>query len=109
MTDIFHRNCSEPICPHCGYAQPDAWEWRDSNGGGKNQCANEDCRKWFTYETETTRTFTTEKCCSPNEHVYVEHHRQKLEGYNDYVTYRCTACGFRTYKSESPSTIGVQP
>jgi len=51
-----HEYTDEIVCPHCGYAHKDSWEWSD----GKHECS--DCGESFVMVRNITVSYTTEKC-----------------------------------------------
>lgn len=100
-----------PICPHRGHAHQDSWEWADDSYETEIQCENADCGKWFSYETECSRTFSTSKSCAPGEHNFVESHRNKYPGMGVFhLTLKCSECGHITHKTETiPAQEQVKP
>jgi hypothetical protein len=53
--EIDHDCTGEPVCPHCGHAHQDAFEWSDE---GTRNCHK--CRKPFKWEREVEVTYSTE-------------------------------------------------
>jgi hypothetical protein len=49
---------SEPVCPHCGYIQGDAWEWANQEEDD-DTCGN--CGNEYTYERCITVEYSTRK------------------------------------------------
>lgn len=55
-----------PVCPHCGYAHPDAWEWNFGaglDGDGEHDC--DECGEPFGVERVVTVDYTTRKIKPP--------------------------------------------
>lgn len=50
------EHTSEVVCPHCGKAQSDSWEFKDSEDV---ECGS--CEKPFHVERHTSVTYTTTK------------------------------------------------
>ena len=89
-----------PVCPWCGHEHQDAWEWPNDEHGDEQQCQNEDCEKWFSYSTETSRTFSTLKSCAPGEHNLKEKSRSSSLGGKLPVCayYKCDVCAHTGHK-----------
>lgn len=56
-TGINHVGNDNLVCPFCGEDQSDSWELPDEDN--KHQC--DSCKKYFKYDSETVRTFTSYK------------------------------------------------
>lgn len=46
------------VCPHCGYEDPDSWEYAD-DGEGEVDCKR--CEKPFTFTVDISVTYSTTK------------------------------------------------
>ena len=86
-TGINHRYTDDLVCPYCGWIDLDSWE--RSEAADSTQCG--ECEKHFRYETETTRTFTSEKVDCLNGG---EHNMNKPWDYGDYLFTRCNYCDY---------------
>jgi hypothetical protein len=53
--EIDHDCTWEPVCPRCGHAHQDAFEWSDT---GTRNCHK--CRKPFKWEREVEVSYSTE-------------------------------------------------
>lgn len=56
--DINHCSTDEPVCPHCGKEQHDAWEWGDDETG-QTDC--DACGREFSYTRNVSIYWTTRK------------------------------------------------
>ncbi|AFK87433.1 MULTISPECIES: hypothetical protein [Thermoanaerobacterium] len=57
MMDYDTFQTEEMICPYCGYANPDSFEFGDNEG--ERECEN--CGKMFEYTREIEIRYTTTK------------------------------------------------
>ena len=62
MSDIDHTLTHEPVCPHCGAEQSDAWEWMPGESG-YTECSS--CDEQFFWERIITVEYTTLKPNTP--------------------------------------------
>lgn len=53
--DIDHRSTDAPVCPYCGYAERDAWEWQGEDG--ETDCGA--CEKPYYWSRFTRVTYST--------------------------------------------------
>lgn len=59
MSDEINHDCTdEPVCPHCGKEQRDAWEW-DDDECGETECGS--CGREFSYTRHISINWTTRK------------------------------------------------
>lgn len=89
------RYTSDLVCPYCGAEDSDSWELSESDSN--HQCGS--CEKFFTYETDTTRTFIAARadCLNGGEHTW-----GKPLDFESYFYKRCQSCD----KSERmPKTV----
>ncbi len=65
MSEQHHTEWTdEPVCPHCGAIQGDAWEW------GQDECGETDCgscEKPFSYTQHISVNWTTRKLTPTSE------------------------------------------
>jgi len=55
----------DPLCPHCGHAARDAWEWCDA---GDNECGEHECgrcEKTYQWARTVTITWSTQATATP--------------------------------------------
>lgn len=57
-TEIDHDWTDEPVCPHCGAEQRDAWEWGQDDDG-ETDCGA--CGREFSYTRHISVNWTTRK------------------------------------------------
>ncbi len=60
MTDQDTALTPQPVCPHCGHKERDAWEWNFGNlleGSHRGDCNS--CGETFTTEREVSVYYTT--------------------------------------------------
>ncbi len=67
MSDAQTSDGCKIICPHCGYAHGDAWEWRTSEDERETECAECDAsfRYWAVYDV----TYYADKIDTPDKDV----------------------------------------
>ena len=56
-TKTDHEWTDEPVCPHCGAEQGDAWEWGDDDG--ETDCNS--CERPFSYTRYIIVNWSTQK------------------------------------------------
>lgn len=49
----------DPVCPHCGHVQSDAWEWCEGDDD-ERECQK--CDMKFEYSRHTFTYYSTRKC-----------------------------------------------
>lgn len=85
------------VCPYCGHEEEDSWERADEN----SECQCEQCEKYFIYETDHTRTFTSSQadCLNDGEHKWRE--------WVDYGPFFNRACRLCAKNENKPRESGI--
>jgi transposase-like protein len=60
VDEIDHTLTNEPVCPWCGHAHQDAFEWGVRSDEGNHIC--DKCHRRFHWERDISVTYDTEKC-----------------------------------------------
>jgi DNA-directed RNA polymerase subunit RPC12/RpoP len=58
MTEFKTENTEKIVCPYCGYAHKDSWEYNDSSG---TRVACHSCAEEFELHVEVSVEYTTER------------------------------------------------